>query len=129
MFRIDNIYVNAEILDVLALLKTHLALMGINLLSQIKPGRDNIQITCPNHANGQERKPSCGIRTTAAEGKEVGQVHCFTCGYTVSLPVFISNCFGKKDGGIYGRKWLIHNFVDLDNESSRIVNLALDLVG
>lgn len=120
MLQIDNIFINAEIMDILSLLKVHLNLKGIDLLRQIKPGRDNIQITCPNHANGQEKKPSCGIRTTQTEGTEVGQVHCFTCGYTVSLPVFISNCFGKYDAGNYGKKWLLHNFSGLQEENRKV---------
>lgn len=100
--------------------------MGINLLNQIRPGRDNIQVTCPIHNNGQERKPSCGIRTTEEQGKEVGSVHCFTCGYTASLPVFISNCFGKRDGGKYGQKWLLKHFSGIDGVSDRkpIIDLS-----
>lgn len=125
MIKVDSTYINADVYQVINLLKTHLSLMGINLLNQIKPGRDNIQVTCPSHANGQERKPSCGIRTTEAEGKELGQVHCFACGYTASLPVFISNCFGKYDGGNYGKKWLIHNFSNLEDTSNRKLNLNL----
>lgn len=125
MIKIENTYINAEVIDVLKLLKTHLNLMGINKLSQIKPGRDNIQVTCPNHANGQEKKPSCGIRTTEVEDKEVGMVNCFTCGYKASLPVFISNCFGRYDGGNYGKKWLLKYFSGETNTSSR--KLGLDL--
>lgn len=125
MIKIENTYINAEVIEILTLLKTHLNLMGINLLSQIKPGRDNIQVTCPNHANGQEKKASCGIRTTEAEGKEVGQCHCFTCGYTVSLPVFISNCFGKFDGGNYGKKWLLKHFSGETDTSNRKLGLKL----
>lgn len=120
MIKIENTYINAEIIDILTLLKTHLTLMGINLLSQIKPGRDNIQVTCPVHNNGQERKPSCGIRTTEAEGKEVGSVHCFTCNYTATLPVFISNCFGKFDGGNYGKKWLLKHFSGIEDETRKL---------
>lgn len=125
MIKVDNIYINAEIIDILTLLKTHLSLMGINLLNQIKPGRDNIQVTCPNHSNGQERKPSCGIRTTDGDGKEVGQIHCFTCGYTASLPVFISNCFGRYDNGNYGKKWLLKHFTGVDGISDRKLDLNL----
>lgn len=125
MIKVDNIYINAEIIDILTLLKTHLSLMGINLLNQIKPGRDNIQVTCPNHSNGQERKPSCGIRTTDGDGKEVGQLHCFTCGYTASLPVFISNCFGRYDNGNYGKKWLLKHFTGVDGISDRKLDLNL----
>lgn len=119
MIQIDNIYINAEIYDILMLLRTHLSLKGINLLRQIKPGRDNIQVTCPNHGNGQEKRPSCGIRTNNSNGTQAGQVHCFTCGYTVSLPVFISNCFGFNDFGKYGKKWLIHNFSGIEDISNR----------
>lgn len=126
MIQIDNIYINAEVMDILSLLKLHLNLKGIDLLRQIKPGRDNIQITCPNHANGQEKRPSCGIRTTQIEGADVGQVHCFTCGYTASLPVFISNCFGRYDAGNYGKKWLLHNFSGLEDTNNRDLKLNLN---
>lgn len=126
MLQLDNIYINAEIYDILMLLRTHLSLKGINLLQQIKQGRDNIQITCPHHANGQEKRPSCGIRTTASEDTEVGQVHCFTCGYTVTLPVFISNCFGKYDNGNYGRKWLLKHFSGESDISNRKIDLNLN---
>ena len=78
MIKVNNIYISASVQEIVSLLKTHLSLMGRNLLGQIKHGRDNIQITCPFHSNGQERRPSCGIRTTESEGKEIGSVHCFT---------------------------------------------------
>lgn len=129
MIQVDNIYINAEIYDILMLLRTHLSLKGINLLRHIKPGRDNIQITCPNHANGQEKRPSCGIRTTDGNGTPIGQVHCFTCGYTVSLPVFISNCFGKNDFGKYGKKWLLHNFSGIEDISNRGFVLSINREG
>ena len=126
MIKVNNTYITASVEEIVGLLKTHLSLMGINLLNQIRPGRDNIQVTCPVHNNGQERKPSCGIRTTEEEGKEVGQCHCFTCGYTASLPIFISNCFGKFDGGNYGKKWLLKYFSGTDEINNRksIINFC-----
>lgn len=126
MIKVNNTYITVSVEEIVGLLKTHLSLMGINLLNQIRPGRDNIQVTCPIHNNGQERKPSCGIRTTESEGKEVGSVHCFTCGYTASLPVFISNCFGHFDSGKYGQKWLLKHFSGIDGTSDRksIINLS-----
>ena len=126
MIKVNNTYITASVEEIVSLLKNHLSLMGINLLNQIRPGRDNIQVTCPIHNNGQERKPSCGIRTTEEEGKEVGQVNCFTCGYKASLPVFISNCFGHFDGGNYGKKWLLKYFSGTDEISNRkpIINFC-----
>lgn len=126
MIKINNTYISASVQEIVSLLKTHLTLKGMNLLQQIKQGRDNIQITCPFHANGQERRPSCGIRTTESEGKEVGSVHCFTCGYKASLPVFISNCFGFNDLGKYGQKWLLKHFGGFEDTSYRKLNLNFD---
>lgn len=126
MIRINNTYISASVQEIVSLLKTHLSLKGLNLLQQVKQGRDNIQITCPFHANGQERRPSCGIRTTESEGKEVGSVHCFTCGYKASLPVFISNCFGFNDLGKYGQKWLLKHFGGFEDTSYRKLNLNFD---
>lgn len=126
MIKVNNTYIMANIEEIVSLLKTHLSLMGRNLLGQIKHGRDNIQITCPFHANGQERRPSCGIRTTESEGKEVGSVHCFTCGYKASLPIFISNCFGFNDLGKYGQKWLLKHFGGFEDTSYRKLNLNFD---
>lgn len=120
MIKVNNTYIMANIEEIVSLLKTHLSLMGRNLLGQIKHGRDNIQITCPFHSNGQERRPSCGIRTTESEGKEIGSVHCFTCGYRASLPVFISNCFGRRDSGEYGSKWLLKHFSGIEDETRKL---------
>lgn len=71
---------------------------------------NNIQFTCPFHADGQERKPSCGVNTVDVYrgGKiiQAGTVHCFTCGTTMSIDEMISYVFGKQDGGQFGNKWL-----------------------
>ena len=51
--------------------------------------------------------------------------NCFTCGYTVTLPTFISNCFGRHDGGNYGKKWLLKHFASVDGISDRKLNINL----
>ena len=68
---------------------------------------DNIQFCCLVHKGGQEQKPSCGMTTNTKQKSDgtfitAGTVHCFTCGYTASLPQMISYVFGKDDGGIFG---------------------------
>ena len=67
-------------------------------------------ITCPIHKDGHERKPSCGVSIVPKyQGNKIiepGTVHCFTCGYTAPLTSFISECFGYKDGGVFGNKWI-----------------------
>lgn len=92
-------------IDVINTLRFDLARKDIQLLEKDpRESGNNIQIQCPYHSNGQERKPSAGIRKTD------GLFHCFSCQKTQSLPQVISYCFGKDDEGYYGKKWIIDNF-------------------
>ena len=117
MLRVGNALITVPIINILNILKQELNLRGINLLNKILPGNSNIQVTCPIHSGGQERKPSCGISIVKKEGVDVGTVHCFTCGYRASLPEFISACFGRKDNGEFGKNWLIKKFVSIEISS------------
>ena len=56
----------------------------------------NVTITCPFHKNGAENKPSCHVFKEEDDPKiTYGTVHCFTCGYSASLPQFVADCFGE----------------------------------
>ena len=114
MFKVDNIYITTPIIEILQVLKNDLEIRGIPLLNKITASNNNIQVTCPVHNNGQERKPSCGIRTTSNKGVEAGTVHCFTCGYRASLTEFISRCFGLIDNGNYGKRWIVRKFISVE---------------
>jgi len=86
------------------------------LLHDRKSTNSNIMVTCPFHKNGKESKPSCGVNVNT------GEVHCFTCGYkTRELEEFVSNIFGKLDGGLFGYKWLAKNFASMEIEDRRVV--------
>lgn len=67
----------------------------------------NIPVTCPSHKDGFESHPSCNVFADL-EDKETqyGQVHCFTCGYTRTLPQFIADCFDEEDES-FGEEWLL----------------------
>ena len=125
MFYVNKNPILAGELEVLNELKTQLALNGIQRFAEFKPGPRNIQFNCPIHAGGQERKPSCGISTVNKEGMPAGIVHCFTCGYTATLEQMISHCFGKDDDGVFGREWLIKNFLTISIENRK--DIILDL--
>ena len=88
MIQIDDLILNCEVLDILTELRNQLHANGINLLKDIKDTEDNVMVTCPYHKDGQERRPSAGIK------KDTGIFHCFTCNNVKSLSEFISNCFG-----------------------------------
>ena len=105
MIELGNHIINEDVLTIMLELKRQLALNGINRFAKFKESGNNIQTNCPFHKNGQERKPSAGIR------KSDGQFHCFACGETHSLQEIISYCFGWDDIlGTKGWEWLLKNF-------------------
>ena len=101
---INNVQLNASLLDIITELKNQLEINGILMFSKIKPTNNDIMVSCPYHKGGQERRPSAGIRISD------GRFHCFTCGEIHSLPEVISHCFGWDDTGIGGWKWLLKNY-------------------
>jgi len=117
---IDNIEFMVSVEEILQELRSQLALNHIDLL-QIQPRESgkNIQIQCPYHSDGQEKKPSAGIR------KSDGLFHCFACQETHSLPELVSYCFGKNDEGAFGWQWLLKNFLTISIEER---NFELDFV-
>lgn len=77
-------------------------------------------VQCPYHANGQEHKPSAGIRKTD------GVFHCFACNTTRDLPEVISYCFGYDDIlGKEGMKWLVKNFATVRKEERKDVEVDM----
>ncbi len=110
MITIGNKSIDVSVYDILIRLRQDLANQGIFKLHTIKNNGDNIQITCPFHSNGNEKRPSAGVRATEKCGTEVGAVNCFACGYKAQLPKFISNCFNVNDNGEFGTIWLETNY-------------------
>lgn len=108
--KIHDLEFNIELLDILQELRSQLKQNHIDLLRDIKDGPANVQVTCVYHADGQERRPSAGIK------KDTGIYHCFACGETHDLPEVISNCFGKNDLGAFGWQWLMQNFYSVEVE-------------
>ena len=89
-------------------------------LKDITPNiKDNITVTCPIHKDGYERNPSCNIYTSMDnDNVEYGKVHCFTCGYTATLPEFINACFDETDP-TFGEEWLLEHFGDTSEDDIR----------
>lgn len=125
MFYINKNPILASEMEVLTELKQQLALNGIMRFDKFVEGSSNIQFNCPIHNDGQESKPSCGIKTTNHGDTPAGTVHCFACGYTASLEEMISNCFGKNDGGVFGIEWLVKNFLTISVEQRKDIQLDM----
>lgn len=126
MFKVNGLPILEDEQVVLETLRSDLAKAGLDLLRNFKRSGANIQFTCPIHNNGQERKPSCGISLVDRGSTPAGTVHCFTCGYTASLPEMISHCFGYDDQGQFGSKWLASKFltVSIENRKDIVLNLS-----
>lgn len=96
----------------------------------------NVTITCPFHKNGAENKPSCHVFKEEDDPKVTyGTVHCFTCGYSASLPQFVADCFGEEYS--FGEQWLMERFgnillqknvllpeIKLDNSPKQVKGLS-----
>lgn len=123
MIVVGKKFINSSVLEILKELKSQLNQNGINKLKDIKPNGNNIQITCPNHKDGKESKPSAGVLATGGNGADEGTCHCFTCGYVATLPELVSKCFNYEDGGRFGERWLIQNFANDDLHQRNSLNL------
>lgn len=116
----DNV-INASCEDMVYELQRQLHINKIPYLHKIQDSGKNIMITCPYHGNGQERRPSAGIR------KIDGLFHCFACGQAHTLPEVISYCFGKDDMfGRWGMKWILKNFSTVQVEERKDVEIDLE---
>ena len=123
MIKIADAYYELNLIDIIKELKDQLAINGIYLFNTIKELPQDLMVSCPFHKEGQERKPSCGIR------KDDGWVHCFTCGESCSLEQMISRCFGKDDLGQFGLQWLKNNFLeDILQDRQIILDIDRNLV-
>ena len=120
MIKIENLILNCEVLDILLELQTQLKDNNINLLKDINDSGENVMITCPYHKDGNERRPSAGVR------KSDGVFHCFTCNTVKTLPELISDCLGYNDYGVYGIQWLAKHFatVSIDNRKPIDLNIS-----
>lgn len=118
---VNDTWFNAELTEIISELQSQLQIAGINLLTKTKETATHIQVQCPYHADGQERRPSAGIR------KSDGVFHCFACNEVHSLPEVITHCFGQSDMlGKFGWNWLLKNFATVTVEERKDVELDFE---
>lgn len=118
---INGVIFNVDLIDILNELKSQLNISDVSLFNKMKDTNGDIMVQCPYHSNGQEKKPSAGIK------KDTGQFHCFACNESHTLPEVISYCFGWNDVlGIKGFEWLLKNFATIAVERRKDINLDLD---
>ena len=96
-----------EILEVIDKLE------AFGLIRKQKRVGNYMQIYCPFHNDGKERKPSCGILLVDEfrGGKKYPQgfTHCFTCGYAHNIEQTITDLLKQQDIQQSGIDWLVEN--------------------
>ena len=114
---IDGVTFNEDLETILEELIRQLRANDIPYIQKMIPTSTHVQICCPYHSDGLERRPSAGIR------REDGLMHCFACKEVHSLPEVISHCFGKDSTGFFGWNWLLKNFASVEVEDRKAVQL------
>lgn len=119
---INELQFSVELEDILEELIKQLRANNSRLIQKRINGPTHIQICCPYHANGMERRPSAGIR------KKDGVFHCFACGEVHTLQEVISHCFGYYDDifGKFGWQWLLKNFATVQAEERKEIKLDFE---
>ena len=118
--KIDNIYIRVELYDVLKELQEQVYnTVGKVIFTKTIDTHDNIMVTCPYHKNGQEHRPSAGIR------KSDGIFHCFGCGEVRTFTELISDLFDVNDES-FGKEWLIKNLISESIENRKGVEFDVE---
>lgn len=115
--QINDITIDADVSEILTALREQLAEQGILRFEKIVDSGEDVMVQCPYHKDGQERRPSAGIR------KSDGLLHCLACGETHSLPEVVGFCFGRDM--FFGYNWLMKNFGALSEQNRQPINLNL----
>lgn len=100
--KMGSVNLNADVSDVIDTLRAELWEQKKYLFAKTMDSGEDLMVCCPYHKDGQECRPSAGIR------KEDGLFHCLACGETHSLPEVVGYCFNSN--AVYGYKWLIDRF-------------------
>lgn len=108
------------------------ALAAHNIIRPSRITGDYYQIYCPIHAEGNERKPSCGIllHDVYRNGQlyPQGWTHCFSCGYAKMLPDALTEILQSKNISSSGLEWLQENVPGFKAEDAKESLLPDDVI-
>ena len=104
---VDNYRIDTPLLDIIYQIQ---AIITNGKLRDVKPGLDNIVVTCPNneHSGGTENTPACNVYIGDDEKIPYGMCRCFVCGYTGDFVDFVSKCFNSSRE--FAQNWLIQQY-------------------
>lgn len=113
MIQLQDAFLQTDTQTIINYLKFDLAKHGVNRFAIFRNNGDNIQTNCPFHKDGQERKPSFGVNG------EIDKCHCFACGWSGTIEEMVSELYGYRDDGKFGKRWLIKRFNSVEIETRK----------
>lgn len=105
ILRIDKYIIDTPLLEIIQRLRVELT---NGKLRDIKPGTDDIVVTCPHHSDGRERKAACNIYIGDNEKIPYGFTRCFVCDFKTDFVGFVAECFDSSKE--FAKDWLIKNY-------------------
>lgn len=104
--QIDNHIISEPIISILNQVKYR---CNGEFLKHINDKGNNILITCPFHASGQEKHPACNVYNRNDDPKlELGYYRCFACGAQGHLYDLVAYCLNLTKPE--AKEWLKDNF-------------------
>ena len=106
MLKVHNKLISVPIKTILQQLRKE---TGNRYFKDINTHGNQLMVTCPFHADGNENHPSCGVVEDSDKFKS-GTFHCFTCGQSGTLHDLIAFCFNENI--MFAEDWLEERFGD-----------------
>lgn len=108
--KIRNKVIATPIYNILCQLRSELNNGKLKTITDDK--KRNVICNCISHKDGYETNPSMSVfNDLNDEEVEYGKCHCFTCGYTASLPQMVADVFNQPLE--FGEDWLLDRFGDI----------------
>lgn len=108
--KIRNKVIATPIYNILCQLRSELNNGKLKTITDDK--KRNVICNCISHKDGYETNPSMSVFSDLNDEEvEYGKCHCFTCGYTASLPQMVADVFNQPLE--FGEDWLLDRFGDI----------------
>lgn len=110
----DSKYISTPLKMILEKVREDTYLRGDMFLKDIMQKPESFVVTCPFHADHNEKKPACTVFDNDKGTFTHGDFHCFVCGESGNLSKLVGKAFYRDEE--FGRSWLWENFGDILEE-------------
>lgn len=111
VLRIDKYIIETPLLEIIQRVRVEIT---NGKLRDIKPGTEDIVVTCPHHSDGRERKAACNVYIGNNEKIPYGFTRCFVCDFKTDFVGFVAECFNSSKE--FAKEWLITNYGEASDD-------------